>query len=259
LRKHGTLSVRLINKAAGVPSPSSYERWFGGLLNAYELIGYTERSHCRSGRPRRSLNATTRQLSNDQLLELLKGLYQAHGYLTRQVINDTEGVPSAGTYRRRFGTLERAYELIGLPKDLPNRPPRRPHRSTLSLSNDQLLDALRTLLRTHGRLTRKIIDETEGMPATGTYQRRFGGVTPAYELIGYNSKRRATRSLAETTRNLSDERLLNALRRLLRKRGKLNARIIDKSKGGPSVGTYRRRFGSLTQAYRLIGFKPRMI
>ena len=41
---------------------------------------------------------TTRRLSNDQLLEVLTGLYRAHGYLTRQLINAAEGIPSAGTY-----------------------------------------------------------------------------------------------------------------------------------------------------------------
>ena len=257
LRKHGTLSARLISRSTGTPSVSSYERWFGGLLNAYALVGFNERRHCRSGRPRRSRHAATRVLSDTKLLELLKGLYQAHGYLTRKIINETDGIPSSGTYSRRFGNLEKAYDLIGLPGNLANRPPRRPRRSTVSLSDAQLLEALRGLLRTRGRLTRKIIDEAEGVPATATYQRRFGGITPAYDLIGYSAKSRALRSESETTRMLSDEELLNRLRRLLRKRRQLSARIIDNSKGVPSYGTYRRRFGSLKEVLRRIGIKPR--
>jgi len=51
-------------------------------------------------------------------------------------------------------------------------------------SRKQLLDVLRQLLRERGSLSRKIIDEAEGMPAVGTYQKR-SGVLPAYELIGY--------------------------------------------------------------------------
>src|ERR1700728_5070520 len=60
LRKHGTLSVRLINQSAETPSCAAYARWFGGLIPAYELIGFTQRSHCRNGRPRRSHHGMTR-------------------------------------------------------------------------------------------------------------------------------------------------------------------------------------------------------
>lgn len=255
-RKHGTLSAHLINRTPGVPSASSYHRWFGGLVRAYELVGYTARSRCRDGRLRRSLHGTTLRLRNEELLEMLVRVYQTHGYLTRRIIDETEGIPSAGTYSRRFGSLERAYELIGLPWNLPNRPPRKPHRSTLSLSDQQLLEILRLLLRIHGRLTRKIINDTQGVPCVATYQRRFGGVLPAYELIGYTAEGRGAGGLSNRTKSISDDVLLADLRQLLKERGRLTARMIDAVEGVPASGTYRRRFGSLARAYRLIGYQP---
>jgi DNA invertase Pin-like site-specific DNA recombinase len=253
LRRRGTLSMKLINRSAGTPSASSYVRWFGSLANAYALVGFTARAQCRDGRPRRSLARTTRRLSNNQLLEALTGLYRAHGYLTRQLINAAEGIPSAGTYARRFGSLEGAYEQIGLPWFFPNRPPRKPHRNFKHRSRKQLLDALRRLLRERGALSRKIIDETEGVATAATYQRRFGGVLPAYALIGYDARRRATRNAADRTKSRSNDQLLDLLRKLRRKHGRLTARIIGKAKGIPASSTFVRRFGSVTRVYRLIG------
>lgn len=252
LRKHGTLSVKLVNRSAQTPSASSYGRWFGSLGKAFVLVGFTARAHRRDGQPRRSHARTTRRLSNDQLVEMLTGLYRAHGYLTRQLIDATEGIPSAGTYTRRFGSLEGAYEEIGLPWFFPNHPPRKPHRNFKHLSRKQLLDALRRLRRKHGFLSRKLIDEAEGMPTSNTYQRRFGGVLPAYELIGYTAKRRATRNAADKTKSRSNDELLNLLRTLRRRHGHLTARIIGKAKGLPASSTFVRRFGSLSRVYELV-------
>ena len=259
LRKHGTLSMKLINRSTGTPSASSYVRWFGSLGNAYVLVGFTARSHRRDGQPRRSVAKATRRLSNNHLLEMLTGLYRAHGYLTRQLINAAEGIPSAGTYARRFGSLEGAYEMIGLPWFFPNRPPRKPHRNFKHLSRKELLDALRRLLGKHGMLSRKLIDEADDMPTSNTYQRRFGGVLPAYELIGYTTKRRATRNAADRTKSRSNDELLSLLRKLRRKRGHLSARIIGNAKGLPAASTIVRRFGSMARVHRLLGHGPKRV
>ena len=190
---------------------------------------------------------------------MLTGLYRAHGYLTRQLINAAEGIPSAGTYARRFGSLEGAYEMIGLPWFFPNRPPRKPHRNFKHLSRKELLDALRRLLGKHGMLSRKLIDEADDMPTSNTYQRRFGGVLPAYELIGYTTKRRATRNAADRTKSRSNDELLSLLRKLRRKRGHLSARIIGNAKGLPAASTIVRRFGSMARVHRLLGHGPKRV
>jgi DNA invertase Pin-like site-specific DNA recombinase len=259
LDKHGTLSLRLINRAAGVPSPSSYNRWFGGLLKAYELVGFPERSHGRGGRARRSKPGITRRSSDRELLDLLDGLYRKHGYLTRNIIDAAVDVPSANTCARRFGSLERAYELIGLPWGFPNRPPRKPRAPYVRRSKKELLDILRMILRKHGRLTRQIIDDEPGAPPTATYQYHFGGILPAYERIGYDLQRRRNRSLKDRTKSLSNTQLLDLLRKLRRRRGRLSARLIDETKGFPAVSTFHARFGNLSRAYQLIGYVPKRI
>jgi DNA invertase Pin-like site-specific DNA recombinase len=51
--------------------------------------------------------------SDEELLDLLRGLLESHGYLSGIIIDELELGPSSSAYRSRFGSLLRAYELIG--------------------------------------------------------------------------------------------------------------------------------------------------
>jgi DNA invertase Pin-like site-specific DNA recombinase len=53
------------------------------------------------------------------------------------------------------------------------------------LSDQDLLEKLRELLRARGRLSGILIDETEDMPSSSCYSSRFGSLTRAYTLIGW--------------------------------------------------------------------------
>lgn len=55
--------------------------------------------------------------------------------------------------------------------------------------------------------------------------------------------------------DLTDDEMLDRLRRLLKKAGGLNQRLIESTLGVPSRSTYARRFGSLIEAYRCIGYQ----
>jgi hypothetical protein len=55
----------------------------------------------------------------------------------------------------------------------------------------------------------------------------------------------------------SDEEMLRPLSALLLKKRRLTAAIIDKTKGIPSSERYKIRFGTLSRAYELAGFRPR--
>jgi DNA invertase Pin-like site-specific DNA recombinase len=54
-----------------------------------------------------------------------------------------------------------------------------------------------------------------------------------------------------------DDELLDRLACLAQKRGEVNTRLIDVDNTTPSAQTYARRFGSLRNAYRAIGYEPR--
>ena len=55
----------------------------------------------------------SRKYTDKELLDLLKTLYQKHGFLSGLIINESEITPKTGVYSNRFGSLLRAYELIG--------------------------------------------------------------------------------------------------------------------------------------------------
>ena len=57
------------------------------------------------------------------------------------------------------------------------------------LSDQELLDKLRELLRARGRLSGILIDETEEMPSSACYSSRFGSLARAYALIGWTPDR----------------------------------------------------------------------
>jgi DNA invertase Pin-like site-specific DNA recombinase len=53
------------------------------------------------------------RLSNEEMLEMLQHLFQARGYLSGLIIDETEHLPSSSAYQSRFGGLLRAYQLVG--------------------------------------------------------------------------------------------------------------------------------------------------
>jgi hypothetical protein len=57
------------------------------------------------------------------------------------------------------------------------------------LTDEQLLERLRSLLARIGEVSGIVIDEAENMPSSAVYQRRFGGLARAYALIGYTPLR----------------------------------------------------------------------
>jgi DNA invertase Pin-like site-specific DNA recombinase len=58
---------------------------------------------------------------------------------------------------------------------------------TLHLSNEQLLERLRLVLRQHGKLNSQIIEESRSCPGLTTYRQRFGGLLNVYRRLGYST------------------------------------------------------------------------
>jgi len=54
------------------------------------------------------------------------------------------------------------------------------------LTNDEMLEKLRGVLKQHGRISGIVIDEAEGLPSSSAFQNRFGSLVAAYRLIGYD-------------------------------------------------------------------------
>ena len=59
------------------------------------------------------IQARSRKISNDELLERLRSLQEKQGWLSGVMIDEAEDMPSSSVYANRFGGLRRAYALIG--------------------------------------------------------------------------------------------------------------------------------------------------
>ncbi len=59
-----------------------------------------------------------RRFSNEEMLKLLKLLYLSKGYLSGLIIDEDDYLPSSNLYKRRFGSLIRAYKLVGFTPDV---------------------------------------------------------------------------------------------------------------------------------------------
>ena len=65
------------------------------------------------GRVREVILARSLRLSDEEMLEKLRGLAEEHGQISGIIIDETEGLPSSSAYRHRFGSLVAAYRLVG--------------------------------------------------------------------------------------------------------------------------------------------------
>lgn len=239
-QRNGYLSHRLIDHSEDMPSHAVYAVRFGSLQRAYQLVGYDQRDY--------RFSQAARRFSDEEMLSRLQRLFRKRRYLSNRIINDTEGMPSSHLYRRRFGSLFWAYELIGFKPKCRKHPGR-----TRGLSNEEMLERLLRLLKEKGRLSSAIIDDSDSVPSSDVFRARFGSLMRAYHLIGLTGDR--YQSISPRPRSLSRDEMLQALRKLWRKHGYVSLRLIEKCEEVPSTYAYETRFGSIREAYRLIGYR----
>jgi DNA invertase Pin-like site-specific DNA recombinase len=189
-RRHGKINADIINATPGAPCAGSYAHYFGKLSKAYDAIGYPWRVR----RPKRS---------SDELLDGLRDAFRRHGYLSTSVLAQDPATSVVSTYRRRFGSLSRAYQLAGLPHDhsdlirrahehigRTSRPRSRPRRGVglpNPATNDELLEHLRQIQAHHGAVSNSILRSGDNYPRQGLLRRRFGSLREAYRLAGLPS------------------------------------------------------------------------
>lgn len=62
---------------------------------------------------KRIIDERSKQFSDDEMLQQLTILLERKGYLSGIVIDEVDHMPSSSAYRCRFGSLVRAYQLVG--------------------------------------------------------------------------------------------------------------------------------------------------
>lgn len=57
--------------------------------------------------------ARSQRLTDEEMLEKLRGVLAQHGRISGMIIDEAEGLPSSAAFQNRFGSLVAAYRLIG--------------------------------------------------------------------------------------------------------------------------------------------------
>jgi len=63
------------------------------------------------------IHERSEKLSDEQMLELLAHILDRNGYLSGLIIDEADNCPSSSSFRLRFGSLLRAYTLVGFAPD----------------------------------------------------------------------------------------------------------------------------------------------
>jgi DNA invertase Pin-like site-specific DNA recombinase len=152
---------------------------------------------------RRSPNSIAARLNRDGITYLrdakwkagtIRILLQDPHYIGMQVWGRTTAFLSSPVKRLPFpewAIRANAFQAI-VPQDLFARAQHVFANFTFRLSDEQLLDQLRQIHKTQGRLSAKIIDKSRLCPALSTYYRRFGGLLNVYRRLGYDVPERRT-------------------------------------------------------------------
>ncbi len=121
-----------------------------------------------------------------------------------------------------------------------------------------MIKVLRKLLRERGTLSEKLINECLYTPNAGTYVRHFGSLGRSYELVGFKPSRPRFRLPYRPSErhsdSISDEFLINTLKRLQKTHGYLSVALIDNTPEIRPARGFIRRFGSMRAAYAKAGF-----
>lgn len=121
-------------------------------------------------------------------------------------------------------------------------------------TKETMLSNLEALFQREGSLSKRMIDKEPGILGAAAYARRFGSLTNVYRLVGMSCADFTTIGEHSRTKSLGRAGLLQKLSELWVKKGRLSTALINADPGTPRATTYQTHFGSLTNAYRLIGF-----
>lgn len=135
------------------------------------------------------------------------------------------------------------------------------HR-THTYSKAKMLAGVRRLLAEKGSLSAILINACPYVPSTTTLRHHFGTLRQVYAEVGYddrsawhgrlNAEKQALPNRDAYTPH--EQQMLVDLENLLAEKGDLNAHIIRDCSYTCGPGLYRRHFGSLLVAYKLVGF-----
>jgi DNA invertase Pin-like site-specific DNA recombinase len=97
--------------------------------------------------------ARSQKLTDEEMLEKLRGLLGQHGQISGILIDEAEGLPSSAAFRHRFGSLVSAYRLIGYDPEI----------------DYSFIEINRRLRKEHGNVVASVIGRIEGLGAVARW------------------------------------------------------------------------------------------
>jgi len=99
---------RVSSKLKGKPIRNTPDKWVrrDGAFPPIVELDFFEAAQ-------RIIQERSRRFSDQELLDRLSALLAKKGWLSGLVIDELEDMPSSSTFRQRFGSLVRAYQLVG--------------------------------------------------------------------------------------------------------------------------------------------------
>jgi DNA invertase Pin-like site-specific DNA recombinase len=193
----------------------------------------------------RLIQACARSQSDAEMLRRLASLAAERGHLSSAEIKAAPGLQCPQAYMRRFGGLPAAYRLIG------HQPKRRTTYRRMDGFKDRLIELLVAETNRGDRKKRPRSEIWRQLVSEG-----FKG--------GYSSLEQHVRDWELRTfgapqhrqrhRRFADQELLEGLRALLVREGRLSTDLIEADPGLPRAYIFWKRFGGLKKAYALIGY-----
>ena len=139
------------------------------------------------------------------------------------------------------------------------------YHSGRGVSDDQLLDELRAILAEHGRLDMRLIQAASGVHSIHVFRRRFGSLISAYARAGHelSFRQRAAQETVDANaagrplrHTMPDAALIELVRSLLAREGRLTMHLIDEDPRLPSATTCLERLGPAARLYERVGYTP---
>lgn len=195
----GGRRIRQVGESWGVAAPP--DQWIIAEDAAPAIVDHRTFEAARRKRLRRA-----GPITRDDALQDLHRVAKEHGDVSQRILK-LHGRWSVGVYCRLFGSITAIRELLEMP--MPEKYTyllehmracnRQKAITGQTYTDEQLREALRTVLRKHGRLSEQLLDAA-GTPNTSTIRRRFGSMLAAYRAVGYEPSELQMQAIASAAK-----------------------------------------------------------
>lgn len=191
-------------------------------------------------------------MTDEEILRRVKEYYTANSGIKSIDFQLKNNLPSGNYLRKRFGSLKKVYELCDIPVE------DKMFSKFKRVPDEELLDRLRWFHATIGFPTNRMLCNRDDMPSYTMYYDRFGSLRNAIICAGIEVPKSKLRFFDR--KQLTDEEMLKSFKYYVSKHLKdddtllFPIKTIDEIPGLQGNSVYLRRFGTIENLYKLIGY-----